>query len=278
MPRAAQTKSSASKTKEPTRSVDNSNEYFTLRVPKLRFQDTPLSPLWVILLLVFSFLLGMTTMKLQFTEDALNKVTAQGTANQQNPGAIPDGELLGEAVNVNAGSLPMLGSEDAKVTIIEFSDFQCPYCKRFYDETMQQLISEYVDTGKVRIAYRHMPLAIHPNAQDAGEASMCANDQDRFWDYHDKLFETFDQWTPLAVSELPDMFTTFASELGLNTQEFNSCLTSDKYDQYVKDDMVQGSEAGVTGTPTFFINGKPLVGAYPYDTFKTILDEELANN
>lgn len=277
MPRAAQTKTTPTK-KQPRQTVDTSNEYFTLRVPKLRFQDSPLSPLWVILLLVFSFLLGMTTMKLQFTEDALNRVTAQGTANQQVPGAVPDGELLGEEVNVNAGTLPMLGSNDAPITIIEFSDFQCPYCKRFYDETLEQLISEYVDTGKVRLAYRHMPLAIHPNAQDAAEASMCANDQDRFWDYHDKLFETFDSWSPLTVAELPATFTSYAGELGLNTEAFNTCLTSDKYDEAVKEDMAQGAEAGVTGTPTFFINGKPLVGAYPYDTFKTILDEELANN
>jgi len=273
MPKNPKTISTENVEKDTSQPSEN-NEYFVVRVPKLRFKDSPLSPLWVILLLVFSFLLGMTTMKLQYTEETLNRAIAQApqAQNEQNPGSV-----LGETVNVDAGSLPMLGSEDATVTIIEFSDFQCPYCKRFYDETYSQIKKDYVDTGKVRLAYRHMPLAIHPNAQDAGEASMCANDEGKFWEYHDTLFESFDTWNGLPLESLSQGLTTLATQLSLDGDSFAECLASNKYEEAVKEDMAAGAQAGVTGTPTFFINGKPLVGAYPYDTFKTIIEEELKN-
>lgn len=251
------------------------NDYIELKVPRLRFQDTPLSSLWVVLLLVFSFLLGMSTMKLMNTQDALESALAQtGTQNQQN---VPTDETLGQQVDIDEGKLPLLGDKNAKLTIVEFSDFQCPYCKRFYDETYEQIKREYVDSGKVRLAYRHMPLVIHPLAQDAGEASECANEQDSFWQYHDKLFDEFNEWSALGVDTAPQTFVTYAGELGLNTQAFESCLTSNKHDQTVKDDMAAGTTAGATGTPTFFINGKPLVGAHPYATFKKLIDQELQN-
>lgn len=254
----------------------NKADYFELRLPRVRFADTPLSPLWVILLLVFSFLLGMTTMKLYYTEKALNGLQPTGQTAQI---AAPDtGNPLGEEVDIEVGSLPVSGEENAKVTIVEFSDFQCPYCKRFFDETLAQIKKDYVDTGKAKLYYRHLPLAIHPFAQDAAEASECANDQGKFWEYHDTLFESFDEWTIVATGDLPQTLTNYAGNLGLNTEEFNACLTSNKHEQKVKDDMTAGQTAGATGTPTFFINGKPLVGAYPYDTFKTIIDEELGNS
>lgn len=247
-------------------------DYFEIRLPRVRFADTPLSPLWVILLLVFSFLLGMTSMKLYYTDKALGDqgVTTTTTA-QAAPGDIP----LGETVEVAVGTLPAAGEANAKVTIVEFSDFQCPYCKKFFDETYEQIKKDYIDTGKAKLYYRHLPLAIHPLAQDAAEASECANDQGKFWEYHDLLFEKFDSWSVLPLEEFPQTLTSYAAELGLNTEEFNSCLSSDKYDEKVKKDMADGQSAGASGTPTFFINGKPLVGAYPYETFKTIIEEEL---
>lgn len=250
------------------------NEYVELKLPKLRFQDTPLSPLWVILLLVFSFLLGMSTMKLMYSDEALEKVLAQAN-NQQ--GTDPSQPSLGAQVDIDAGDLPLQGNKNAKITIVEFSDFQCPYCKRFYDETYAQIKKEYVDSGKVNLAYRHMPLASHPLAQDAGEASECANEQGAFWAYHDKLFENFNDWASLTNDEAITQYVTIAGDLGLNTEEFESCLISDKHDQTVKDDLAAGSTAGVSGTPTFFINGKPLVGAHPFQTFKTLIDQELKN-
>src|SRR5690606_31599291 len=113
---------------------------------------------WVILLLVFSFLLGMTTMKLYYTEKALEG--NQATGSQAQIAAPDDSNPLGEQVDVEIGSLPVSGNENAKVTIVEFSDFQCPFCKRFFDETYSQLKRDYVDTGKVKFYYRHLPLTI----------------------------------------------------------------------------------------------------------------------
>lgn len=253
-----------------------SNDYIEFKLPKLRFQDSPLSPLWVILLLVFSFLLGMSTMKLMYTEKTLDAVLSQnGTqAQQQNQPTEP---ALGPKVDVQIGNLPLLGNKDAKLTIVEFSDFQCPYCKRFYDETYEQLKKDYVESGKARFAYRHMPLASHPLAQDAGEAAECANEQNSFWEYHDTLFNSFNDWASLTTETAIPKFVALAGDLGLNTAEFEACLTSNKHDQTVKDDLAAGSTAGVSGTPTFFINGKPLVGAHPYQTFKTLIDQELKN-
>lgn len=252
------------------------SDYFELKLPRVRFADTPLSPLWVILLLVFSFLLGMTTMKLYYTEKALGETQGNGNApiaqtpTEENP--------LGAKVDIAVGTLPFLGDENAKVTIVEFSDFQCPYCKRFFDDTYAQIKADYIDTGKAKLYYRHLPLAIHPFAQDAAEASECANDQGKFWEYHDLLFENFDGWTVVATGDLPATLTGYAGDLGLNTDEFSACLANNTHEKKVTDDMAEGQTAGATGTPTFFINGKPLVGAYPYETFKTIIDEELNNS
>lgn len=264
----------------PTQSVSQTRkdkkDYFELKLPRVRFADTPLSPLWVILLLVFSFLLGMTTMKLYYTEKALEG--NQATGSQAQIAAPDDSNPLGEQVDVEIGSLPVSGNENAKVTIVEFSDFQCPFCKRFFDETYSQLKRDYVDTGKVKFYYRHLPLAIHPLAQDAAEATECANEQDKFWEFHDLLFQNFDEWTTVTEAQLPDTLTGYAGDLGMNTEEFNTCLTSNKHEEKVKKDAAAGQAAGASGTPTFFINGKPLVGAYPYETFKTVIEEELSNS
>lgn len=172
-------------------------------------------------------------------------------------------------VNV-AATGPSLGDEDAPVTIIEFSDFECPFCKRFNDQTFQQIKANYVDTGKVRVVFRHYPLPFHANAQKAHEASMCADDQDKFWEYHDAIFA---QQTNLGVPALKQM----AVSLGLNTATFNSCLDSGKYAQYVQDDLAAGSAAGVSGTPSFFVNGQIVVGAQPYSAFQQAIEAALAN-
>jgi len=160
---------------------------------------------------------------------------------------------------------PSRGPEDAKVTIVEFSDFECPFCGRA-SATVDQVMQAY--PGKVRLVFRHYPLSFHPNAQKAAEASMCANDQKRFWEYHDLLFKN---QKALAIPQLKE----HAKSVGLDEKQFAECLDSGKHKKLVEDDMQAGSAVGVSGTPAFFINGVNLSGAQPIDEFKRVIDQEL---
>jgi protein-disulfide isomerase len=162
---------------------------------------------------------------------------------------------------------PSLGPEDAKITIVEFSDFQCPYCRRFHDETYKPLLDAY--PGQIRFVYRNLPLtSIHPNAMPAAVASLCANDQNSYWDFHEKLFssETLDDAT----------YIQYATDLGLDVDTFKTCLTSGSHDEFIKQDMDFSLGLGVQSTPTFFVNGLALIGAQPLSSFKQIIDKELA--
>ena len=164
---------------------------------------------------------------------------------------------------------PVKGPENAKVTIVVFTDYQCPFCGKFEREILPLIISEYVDSGKARVAIRDFPLPLHSNSEKAAEASECANEQGKFWEYHDKLFEN-QQY--LGVSDLKQ----YAKELGLDTAKFNQCLDSGKYAGEVQKDLQDGQSYGVSGTPTIFINGKAVVGAQPFSVFKQAIEAELA--
>jgi protein-disulfide isomerase len=163
---------------------------------------------------------------------------------------------------------PAWGPVDAPVTIVEFSDYQCPYCKQFYDQTLPQIKEAY--EGQLRFVYRDFPLvAIHPHAQKAAEASECADDQGRFWDYHDLL------WANQQALDVASL-KAYAAQLGLDTATFGDCLDSGKNAQEVQKDYSEGVSYGVPGTPTFFINDLELLGAQPFSSFQTIIDGLLA--
>lgn len=162
---------------------------------------------------------------------------------------------------------PFWGSEDAPVTIIEFSDFQCPFCSRFFSQTYPQIKQEY--EGKVRFVYRDFPLtSIHENAQKAAEAAECADEQGKFWEYHDMLFSNSQALDDASLK-------SYASQLGLDSNAFNQCLDSGKYTEEVQKDYQEGISYGVTGTPAFFINGVSIIGAQPYANFKAVIDAAL---
>ena len=176
---------------------------------------------------------------------------------------------------------PYLGSENAPVTIVEFSDGQCPFCRRHYTQTLPQIITDYVDTGKVKYVYRDFPLSFHPAAQPAAEAGECADEQGKFWEMHDKLFDEQNKQGQGTIQFSVDDIKTWAAEIGLDTQSFNSCLDSGKYRSEVQADFAAGQSAGVLGTPTFFIGksdgqGARLVGAQPYSTIKAAIEAALA--
>ena len=175
-------------------------------------------------------------------------------------------QYLLEPVRVEvAATGPAQGPESAPITIVEFSDFQCPYCARLIP-TLEQVKEKYGD--KVRIVFRQYPLNFHQHAQKAAEASLCANEQGKFWQLHDAMFEN---QQALAVEQLKAK----AAELGVNAEQFNACLDSNKYAAQVKTDFEEGSKAGVNGTPAIFIIGRFLSGAQPHHESTKIIDDEL---
>lgn len=158
------------------------------------------------------------------------------------------------------------GSEKAKVTIVKFEDFQCPYCKTV-QPTFNDLLKRY--DGKIRVVHKDLPLdAIHPQARPAAEAARCAGEQGKFWDYHDRLYAN---GTKLSAEELK----TTAKEVGLNVDGFDKCFAAGKFKGAVQKDLLEGAQLGLNGTPVFFINGRELTGAQPLEAFAAIIDEEL---
>ncbi|HKB77419.1 MAG TPA: thioredoxin domain-containing protein, partial [Myxococcales bacterium] len=170
------------------------------------------------------------------------------------------------AARIEVGSAPVLGPRNAPVTIVEWSDFQCPFCGRV-EPTLQQLRQEY--QGKIRIAWKNQPLSFHPNAMPAAEAAMAAHEQGKFWEFHDALFKQQGQLGSALYDEV-------AQKLGLDMKRFHASIEAHKSAALIQADMTAGRAVGAEGTPTFFINGKKLVGAQPIDAFKQLIDSELA--
>jgi protein-disulfide isomerase len=208
------------------------------------------------------FVLGMFTHAVAFDEGGGStvQVVQGGDAAGPTPTVGP--------VDVSVDDDPAQGSEDAAVTIIEFSDFQCPYCARFDTETLPQILSNYGD--RVRFVYRDFPLtSLHENALKAAEASECADDQGKYWEYHDLLFQN--------QSALDDAsLKSYAASLGLDTAAFDQCLDSDAQMSEIQKDVQDGITAGVQGTPAFFVNGILIEGAQPYAVFQAAIEAALA--
>lgn len=165
------------------------------------------------------------------------------------------------------------GPEDAAVTLVEFTDYQCPFCKRHFDQTSDQLETDYIKTGKIRWILRDLPLPFHQNAHLAAEAARCAGDQEKYKAMHDKLFATQTAWAESTSANT--LFSGYARTLGLNTAAFDQCLTGEKYKAAVDEDLGLATKVGASGTPTFYVNGQPLVGAQPFSAFKAVIDTAL---
>jgi protein-disulfide isomerase len=172
----------------------------------------------------------------------------------------------GAPVKIDIGTAPVLGPKNAPVTVVIFSDFQCPFCSRV-EPTLQQLRTDY--GAKVKFVWKNQPLSFHPNAMPAAEAAMAANEQGKFWEMHDKLFANQQKLGP-------DLYDQLAKEIGLDMSKFKASIAAGKNKAVILADMSAGQAVGAGGTPTFFINGKKLVGAQPIDAFKQVIDAELA--
>ncbi len=166
-----------------------------------------------------------------------------------------------------------LGDKNAKVVMVEFTDFQCPFCKRSFSDTWPQIKKDYVETGKVKVVYRDLPLTFHPNAKPAALAARCAGDQDKYIEMHDKLFETQDEWVNLGDAK--DKFVEYAKAVGVSSAKFTTCYDGKKFEKEIDADLAMANEVGATGTPTFFINSKQIVGAQPINVFTQAIDEAL---
>ncbi len=175
---------------------------------------------------------------------------------------------VGDPAPVDPARDHIWGKDDAKVTIIEYSDFECPFCSRHY-ETMKQIKAAY--PNDVKVIFRHFPLSFHAEAQKAGEASECAADQGKFWEMYDIIFQANAAGT-MNVAK----WKQAAADLKLDTAKFNNCLDSGEKASRVTEDLNEGSMAGVEGTPATFVNGQLVSGALPFDSFKQIIDAELS--
>ena len=184
-------------------------------------------------------------------------------------------------VKISADNDPVIGDPDAPITIIEFSDFQCPFCARFHIQTLPSIYEEYIEQGKVKLVFRDFPIQnIHPNALPAAVAAECANEQEKFKEMHDMLFETQNQWNKVETVAALSLFSQYASDMQMDQEKFDSCIASGKYIEEIRKDLEDGRDYGVSGTPGFFVGNDEigyveLKGAQPFESFKKIIDAQL---
>lgn len=243
-----------------------------------------LIPVLVVLLIVASFLIGSLYTQVNMLKSGSStntNVTAAGAGNNgagQAAGAAGPEPPSPIVDSIDISGVPVRGEKSAKVAIIEFTDYQCPYCGQLFTNTYPSIKKEYIDTGKVKYLVSDFPLTqIHPYAQKAAEAASCALDQNKFWEMHDKLFTN---QTALTVDDLKK----YATDLGLNSGNFNSCLDDGKYADKVAKSIKTGEGYGVRGTPASFVgtlegntvkNATMVSGAVPFEQFKSTIEEAL---
>ncbi len=255
-------------------------KYASSKLPKINttkvftaFKKINATQLLVILLIIAAFLIGVLVTKVQYLEKgqtaATNPAPAQQAAQQPQQGLTD-----GQKVNVGNGDFPALGNKDAKVTIVEFADFRCPFCEKFFTDTESQIIKDYVNTGKAKFYFRQFAF-LGDASVVAANAAECANDQGKFWEFHDYLYKNQPSESDTSMYNT-DTLTQAAAGLGMNADQFKTCLSTKKFDSRASKDLSEGQAAGVSGTPTIFVNGVAVVGAQPYSAFKTLIDQALA--
>ncbi len=219
---------------------------------------------------------GVSNEELKAILSAIEKTPAPQPTQQPTQPNVP------QIFQISLDDDPFKGDPNAPVIVVEFSDFQCPFCSRFYQQTLPLIQENYIDTGKIKFVYRDLPLdSLHPNARLTHIAAECADEQEKFWEYHDVLFEKQSQWQRLSSTDLSITLTQFATDLGLQSASFETCLESEEMANEVKNDVADATKYGSTGTPTFFIGTEEdgfikLVGAQPYAAFEALIEDYLS--
>ncbi len=172
-----------------------------------------------------------------------------------------------------AGAHVVFGQADAPVTIVEFSNYLCPHCKHHAEQSLPLIFKNYVDTGKVRYVFRDLPFQRQPNVELAAMAADCAYEQGKYVDYHELLFRANEQWGRAPLEELPQYFSDYASQLGMDAGRFERCLASEKTRPWVEADKALAEKLNVGGTPSFFVNGRFIEGFRPYSEWEKIIAE-----
>ena len=244
--------------------------------------NTPIQTLgvrlmYVVLLIAFlviGYLLGKVETLGKSGTAAVPSQIGQTAPQQPQAPVAPKPEDVKKKLTL--GSFPIKGNKNAKVTITEFADFRCPFCEKFFSNSEPQLLKDYVDTGKVKFVFRNYAF-LGPASTVAANAAECANDQGKFWDMYEYLYKNQppESDTTMYTTE---KLSAAAGTLGMDTAQFSSCLDAKKFDKNVSADFAEGQAVGVSGTPTFYINGVQLVGAQPFASIKTVIDQELAKN
>jgi protein-disulfide isomerase len=203
-------------------------------------------------------------------------VMACGAPERGADGAAPStpGAARGDSLTRIADTARIRGAADAPVWIVEMSDFQCPYCRIWHEETYPLILREYVETGKARLAFLNLPLPNHQHAVPAAEAAMCAGLQGKFWPMHDAIFASQSRWTGLPSAD--SVFTALAAGVGLDVASWRGCLRSDATLPLIEADRDRAIDAGANSTPSFFIGDARLSGALPADSFRVAIDAALA--
>lgn len=225
-----------------------------------------LTPILIGLLIIAVFFIGILIDRVIYLSSNNTVPTTTGTTGGAQAGVAQPNQK----VNVGVGNYPALGNKNAPIKIIEFADLRCPFCENFYKQTEPQIISDYVNTGKAAFYFRNYAF-LGPASIVAANAAECANEQGKFWAFHNYMYDNQPSETDTSMYNTTTL-TNIAGQLGMNTTQFQSCLSSNKYQKSVDGDLADGQKAGVNGTPTLFINGYMLVGALPYSSFKTAID------
>jgi len=229
--------------------------------------------------LILSFLVGYQVGNF---DSSIPTIQASLDSQIQNSQASPS--PTNSLLQISFDDDPILGDKNAPITIVEFGDYQCPFCKRFHQETLPELKSNYIDKGIVNLVWMDFPLeSIHQNAVATSIAGECAEEQGYFWELHDRMFVEQENWQGLPTSIAVNDFKRYASEIGMNENDFNSCLDSEKYKQKVSDDFSYGSRIGISGTPAFFVGNQQvgfvqITGAQPYSVFENVIETYLERN
>jgi protein-disulfide isomerase len=257
---------------KPKKKSKGSKDSFTIPLP--HFSNISLNSYLVFVVVVFAFILGMLTIKVLDLQQQVNENKNASAAVAQPAGnTLPSIIPTTGPVNVAVGNYPPKGDTNAKVTVIEFADFRCPFCEQWFQNVEPNLIKDYVNTGKVKYYFRNYAF-LGPASTLAAEAGDCANDQNQFWTWHDYMYQHQPDESDTSMYT-NDNLAQIAGNLGMDQSQFTSCLSSKGAADKVAKDLSEGTKAGVSGTPTTFINGVAIVGAVPYDQIKAAIDQDL---